>query len=166
MTTTIERTRPLGLSWLESRIYDALSVDYSSTIDQICRSIEAVEPGYKTTEGSIIRTVSDLGRRGITAGEKTPGGWRWRRAQSSPAPVVSARERPVPRQVPMSALTSFQRAALRAIERDQPCSASSVARAIDCHNQKVRIILGELEHRGLVESNGIGLWQLTTTSAN
>ena len=163
-TTTIERTRPLGLSWLETRIYDALSTDYSLTINDLCRAIEAIEPGYRTTESSVVRTVSDLGRRGIATGEKTPGGWRWRRATTGTSAVADTDPRPARRPVSMSALTSQERRALRAIERDEPCSGSSVARAVNASNFAVTSILAELEQRGLIESNGVGLWQTTTSS--
>ena len=160
LTTLTDRTRPLGLSWLEAKVYDSLPSAGSVGVAELCRSIEATEPGYRSTTSSVSRTVTELARRGIAAGEKTGGGWRWRRAQVPGVRAVSDEERST-RSAALADLTSRQRAALRTIERDQPCSAASVARAIDCPDRQMRFVLGELQSRGLVDTNGAGLWQTT-----
>lgn len=161
MTTTI--TRPPGLSWLESRIFDALvPSDQGKTLTTICRTIEANEAGYRTTHSSVSRLLSDLVRRGIVAHDQASRTWTLV-AETSTA-VTS--ERPEPRRnrqpaVSNSALRAIERRCLRAIREEQPCSRACLARALAEHTLHLGRALTRLQALGLIEQNGAAQWMTT-----
>lgn len=161
MTTTTKQNSRLGLSWLETRIFDALSPDYSSTIAEICRSIETIEPDYRTTESSIIRTVNDLARRGLVSGEKTTTGWRWRRAADPQAQQAEEeqRQRTASEPAQPANLSMRDRKVLRTIGREGPCSRGCIADALDVHTLTLGPSLKTLERLGLIERNGYDHWR-------